>query len=102
MFLLPTDQQFRQDYVFLTPDTYFVDYVTIITPAANEIILDGAPVDLTGALPVPGSDFVFKHLELTQDGPQSLLGASPFGIIVYAYDDFVSYAFTGGINLTKF
>ncbi len=102
MFLMPTDVQFRQDYVFLTPDTYFVDYVTIITPANNEIVLNDGPVDLTGALPVPGSDFVYKHLELTQDGPQSLLGASAFGIIVYAYDDFVSYAFTGGINLTKF
>ena len=102
MFLLPTDQQFRRDYVFLTPDTYFVDYVTVITEATNEIILNDAPLDLTGALPIPNSNFVYKHIELTQDGTQNLLGASPFGIIVYAYDDFVSYAFTGGINLTKF
>jgi hypothetical protein len=102
MFLMPTDQQFRQDYVFLTPDTYFMDFVTIITPPGNEIILNEGPLDLGMALPVPGSDFVYTHVELTRDGPQKLLGAMPFGIIVYAYDDFVSYAFTGGINLTKF
>jgi hypothetical protein len=102
MFLMPTDQQFRQDYVFLTPDTYFVDFVTVITPPGNEILLNDGPVDLGMALPVPGSDFVYTHIELTRDGPQKLLGAMPFGIIVYAYDDFVSYAFTGGINLTKF
>ena len=98
----PSDQQFRSDYVFLTPDTYFVDYVTVITQPSNEILLNDAPLSLDGAIPVGGSDFVYKHVELNRDGPQNLVGAQPFGIIVYAYDDFVSYAFTGGINLMKF
>lgn len=102
LFLQPADQQFRADYVFLTPDTYFVDYVTVITQPDNQIILNDAPLALDGATPVGGSEFVFKHVELNQDGPQKLSGARPFGIIVYAYDDFVSYAFTGGINLMKF
>ena len=71
MFLLPTDQQFRRDYVFLTPDTYFVDYVTVITEATNEIILNDAPLDLTGALPIPNSNFVYKHISLPKMEPRT-------------------------------
>ena len=36
LFLQPSDQQFRSDYVFLTPDTYFVDYVTVITAGQRD------------------------------------------------------------------
>ncbi len=100
IFLLAPDEQFRRDYTFLTPDTYFTDYVTIITPPANELVLDGNPLSLDDAVPIGGSLMQFKHIEIT-DGPHQLQGRAPFGIIVYAYDDFVSYAFTGGLNLTK-
>ncbi|MEE2755753.1 MAG: IgGFc-binding protein, partial [Myxococcota bacterium] len=100
IFLVPPDQQYRRDYTFLAPDTYFRDYVTVVTTPGNEIQLDGQLVSLNDALPVGGSNFVFKHVALT-DGPHQMTARSPFGIVVYAYDDFVSYAFTGGLNLTK-
>ena len=86
--------------VFDTGDA-FVDYVTPITPADNNIMHNGGPLNPEGAQAIQGSSFVFKHIELPVDGPQSLIGSQPFGIIVYAYDDFVSYAFTGGVNLTN-
>lgn len=100
IFLLPPDSQYRDDYVFLTPDTYANDFVTVVADAAATITLDGAPVNLADATPVPGAARVFKHLPLS-DGPHRLVGDSPFGILVFAFDDFVSYAFTGGLNLVK-
>lgn len=100
IFLLPPARQYRRDYTFLTPGTYFSDYVTVITPPNNDLVLDGVPVDLADAERIPGSGVAYKHLSL-QDGAHTLVGRAAFGIVVYAYDDYVSYAFTGGLNLSK-
>ncbi|MEE2789724.1 MAG: IgGFc-binding protein [Myxococcota bacterium] len=102
LFLVPPDRQFRRDYVFMTPDTYYSDFVTVITPANNQIELDGMPLNLAGAQTVAGSDaYVYIHVPLANDGAHTITGTLPFGITVYAYDDFVSYAYTGGLNLSK-
>jgi len=100
IFLVPPDRQFRRDYTFLTPATYFSDYVTVVTPVGNELLLDGEMVDLAAAAPVAGGAYVFRHIEI-EPGAHTIQGRAPFGIVVYAYDDYVSYAFTGGLNLTK-
>ncbi len=101
IFLVPPARQYRNNYSFLTPETYFVDYVTVISSTSNQILLDGNPVDLSSATAISGSSQSFIHIPLAQDGPHRLEGTQPFGILVFAYDDFVSYAFTGGLNLTK-
>ena len=44
--------------------------------------------------------FVRAHIPLTE-GPHQLEAQVPFGVVVYGYDDYVSYAYTGGLNLTK-
>jgi hypothetical protein len=38
------------------------------------------------------------------DGPHLIESGNglPFGIMVYAYDDYVSYAYPGGLDLTKY
>ncbi|MCA9539579.1 MAG: IgGFc-binding protein, partial [Myxococcales bacterium] len=100
MFIVPPDRQYRRSYGFLTPDTYFSDYVTVTYLPGNELLLDGQPIDLADGIQVPGSNYFYKHVPV-DDGPHLIEGRSLFGIMVYAYDDFVSYAFTGGLNLTK-
>jgi hypothetical protein len=100
IFLVPPERQYRQSYDFLTPTTYFVDYLTVVVPAGGTIELDGEAVDLTGAIPVPGTNKVYAHLEI-DDGAHTVSGDRAFGILVYAFDDWVSYAFTGGLNLNK-
>ena len=100
LFLVAPDRQHRADYVFLTPNTYAVDYVTLVAPPGTTLNLDGAELDLAQAHPIPGRDRVVLHVPLI-DGVHRLTGSHPFGIVVYAYDDFVSYAFTGGLNLEK-
>ena len=100
IFLVPPEYQFRRDYAFLTPTTYFVDLLTVVAPQGTALVLDGQPIDLAGAIAIPGSNQVYTHIELA-DGPHRISGDQPFGILVYAYDDWVSYAFTGGQNLIK-
>ena len=100
IFLLPPDQQYRDDYAFLVPGTYENDWLTVIADADTVLTLDGRPVDLAGATGVPGTPRIYKHITLT-DGGHRIHGDKPFGILVYAFDDYVSYAFTGGLNLEK-
>ncbi len=41
---VPPTEQFRQDYVFLTPSLYAFDFVVVTGPATAEILLDGVDV----------------------------------------------------------
>lgn len=100
IFLLPPEYQYRRDYAFLTPTTYFVDYLTVVAPPDATLTLDGQPLDMNNSILVPGSTQVYKHFEVS-DGPHRIEGDQPFGILVYAYDDYVSYAYTGGQNIIK-
>lgn len=99
-FLIAPDRQLRNDYPFYVPNTYARSVVTITGPADAEITLDGAPLDLADATPIPGTGHVFAHFELAP-GSHRLQGLRTFGIVVYGYDDFVAYAFSGGLNLEK-
>ena len=100
IFLLPPARQFRQDYAFLAPGTYAKDYVALTFQDGIEIQLDGQPVDLSTATQITNSTYKVHYIEL-EDGAHQLAGTGPFGIMVFAFDDFVSYAFTGGLNLIK-
>jgi hypothetical protein len=42
--LLPPVEQFRKEYLFLTPDKYAFDFIAVATPAGNKITLDGRPL----------------------------------------------------------
>ncbi len=100
IFLPPPERQLRFTYTFLAPGTYESDYVTIVAPLGAQITLDDAPLDLSGASAVQGEDWIYAHV-LLEDGPHFMAGDLRFGIVVYAYDDWVSYAFTGGLDLLK-
>lgn len=100
IFLVPPERQYRNDYAFLAPTTYFNDYLTVVTTATATVTLDGATIDMSDATAIAGSTHVFKHIVI-EDGPHSLQSSAPAGILVFAFDDFVSYAFTGGLNLIK-
>jgi hypothetical protein len=100
MFLAPPVRQYRDDYEFLTPSTYALNYVTLVAPPGATLTLDGAALSLDGGVAVPGDTHLIHHVALRR-GAHHLTGSAPFGILLYAYDDFVSYAFTGGLDLRK-
>jgi hypothetical protein len=100
LFLEPPVRQYRTDYAFLTPSTYARNFATLVVDPNTALTLDGVDVPLDGALPVPGDRRLYLHLGLRR-GAHRIVGTRPFGIVLYAYDDFVSYAFTGGLDLRK-
>lgn len=99
-YLVAPNRQFRNDYPFYVPDTYARSAVTITAFADAGIELDGEPVDFSDAEPVQGGQRVFVHVPLGP-GSHRLRGNRTFGIVVYGYDDFVAFAFSGGLNLEK-
>ncbi len=101
-FLVPPEEQYRTSYTFLTPKTYFQNYVTVTMQPGFGVELNGEMVRLEDhdfeALEEEG--LVRAHIPL-EEGPHTISSLVPFGIVVYGYDDYVSYAYTGGLNLTK-
>lgn len=99
-FLAAPVRQYRADYAFLTPNSYYSDFVTISFNEGTQITLDGEILDTSAAQTVQGGQTQYLHVPL-EDGAHQIRGTTAIGITIFAFDDFVSYAFTGGLNLTK-
>jgi hypothetical protein len=124
---VPPIDQYRSDYVFLTPLYYGFDFVTIVAPRDAGIQLDGAPLD-PNACTVSAADGVVRmptdepapwlvyHCQLSfpdviglpnirvedgtqHDGYHTLQSTQPVSLMVSGFDRFVSYAYAGGLNL---
>src|SRR5690554_217732 len=100
-FLLPPAvQQFRQDYVFLVPDQYAMNFVTLIAPTGVDIELDGNTIAASTFTPVGGnSSWSHRLVESLSGGVHHATAAQPFGVVVHGMDNYISYAFSGGIIL---
>jgi hypothetical protein len=51
--IIPPTEQYRSDYVFLTPDKYAFDFVVIVAEPASEVLLDGRDVRGLGCEQAP-------------------------------------------------
>ncbi len=126
---VPPVRQFRQEYVFLTPDKYAFDFVTLTAPAGADVRLDGESViGREGCFSSPGDgiarepgdpepNYIIHRCQLSfpdidsvggrvdiksgdqDDGVHTVISNQPVGIVVYGFDAFVSYAYAGGLNL---
>lgn len=99
----PAVAQFQTEYVFLTPEAYAANYVTIIRPVGSTTELDGSAVDdgqfqAVGA--AEGSAYEHASISLTA-GAHKVVGTQPFGILSIGYDATVSYGYAGGSGVEK-
>lgn len=125
--LLPPIEQYRDNYLILVPDKYAFDYLLLTAPADADIRLDDQPIDdfsfctrraIPDAVPVQNETIDFSTITcalsdptvysgpptkidpgLQRDGVHWLRANKPFGLMVYGFDAFVSYAYAGGTNL---
>lgn len=124
---VPPTEQYRQEYVFLTPDLYAFDFITITAPREANVLLDNAPLDPARCTTSPADgierrpgdpppDEVIHRCQFSfpdviglpnvrvedgeqDDGVHTVVADQPVGIVVYGFDAFVSYAYAGGLNL---
>ena len=102
MILSVPETQFIESYIFLTPDAYEKDYLNVIAPDdAGFVELDGAPLDLATFQAIGVSGFGVYRTELF-DGIHRIRSDRPIGIMVYGYDDDVSYGYPGGTGMSDF
>jgi hypothetical protein len=112
---VPPVEQWRNEYVLLTPDKYAFDFLVMTAPTGSSIYLDGLPVDgkvcEEGRMPgfvvyrcqlsFPTIDPFKTGREAITDGRQNdgvhrVVADYPLSILVYGFDAFVSYAYAGG------
>ena len=98
MLLDVATSQYLDEYVFLVPDKYALNYITIIAPAATEVKLDGSALGAVAFVAVPESTWQVARLAIGA-GTHVLAADKKVGLFVYGYDDDVSYGYPGGAGL---
>lgn len=131
LLLVPPFEQARDQYVFLTPDKYAFDYVTIVAPRGAIVYLDNqlvtpatctltpgdgltaetrgaeaAPVDvfecqLSFATIDPSTDPATVLPGLQNDGVHQVIADVPVLVFLSGFDAFVSYAYAAGTDLRE-
>ncbi len=102
MFLVPPEDQYRISYTFLVPPTYHSNYITVVIPPGFDVVLNDEAVDPMehDYEMTQNGTMLMSHIEV-DPGPHYIRASIPFGLIVYAFDNYVSYSYTGGLDLTK-
>ena len=91
-------EQYRSDYVFLAPDQYEFDYITVIAPEGTTVTLDDEPLADDAFAPFGSGSYVRAKLPVA-DGVHHLTATEPVGLFVYGYDEYVSYGYPAGLDL---
>ncbi len=124
---VPPAEQFRSDYVLLTPDKYAFDFLVLTAPTPAKLYLDGRLLDdaaceihdTDGKTPnlrgAPHGAYLAYRCQLSfpavdpatgaltsgrqNDGVHHVQADFPVGVEVYGFDAYVSYAYAGGTDL---
>jgi hypothetical protein len=102
MTVLVPAEQFRKDYIFVTPSSYNPttngqSYVLVIRPPNAALTLDGNALSATWQS-VGGREVAIVPVE---GGTHTMTGTEAFGMIAYGLGSFTSYAYPAGLNLNK-
>ena len=91
-------EQFRNDYVFLVPTKYAFNYINVIAPAGATVTLDGTTIPAGQFQPIASGTFVATAMAVTE-GVHRLSAPEKINVVVYGWDQYVSYGYAGGMNV---
>jgi hypothetical protein len=101
--VFPPVEQYRTEYVFLTPGSWIENWVVIAAEVGTSVTIDGAQPGGCVVAPAGSLDglaYEARRCPLAE-GAHSLTGDKPFGIIAYGYGAAGSYAFAGGADVKR-
>lgn len=102
MILFPPLEQYRDNYIVLTPETFATNYVVVSAPEGANFTVDGAaPSCATEPAGSVGGTTFTTHTCLVGGGVHSINSDVPVGVMVYGYHNVGSYGYAGGSNLTR-
>ena len=90
--------QYLDDYLFLVPDKYEINYINVVIMAGSTAKLDGSPIAPGSFSAIPGTLWSAARLPIPA-GTHRLQLSQKGGLVVYGYDDDVSYGYPGGAGL---
>ncbi|MEC8024980.1 MAG: IgGFc-binding protein [Myxococcota bacterium] len=94
--IVPPVQQYRSEYVVLTPPSFSEDFINIVGPADAQVMLDGQELYLTE--PFGTGNYMLARVPVS-DGVHTISSTGPCAVSVYGWSNYVSYAYPGGLNL---
>lgn len=94
--LVPPREQLRYEQMFLTPQFYDFDFIVVVAPAGTFLELDGQVLNPVWVA-IPGG-WAKTSIDVA-DGPHRLRATQPTAVTVMGYSQYVSYAYSGGLNL---
>ena len=98
LILAAPEEEYRDNYIFLTPSAYAFDYISLIAPSGAVVSLDNVGLDGSAFTPISGTDYYVARLPVS-DGIHEIAASAPVSVVVYGYDDDVSYGYLGGLGL---
>jgi hypothetical protein len=93
-------EQFREQYVFLTPTNYLDDYINIVAQSGTQVTLDNTVIGASYFSSIGDGTYQVARLKVG-DGVHSLDASAPVGVVVYGYDDDVAYGYPAGLSLSN-
>ena len=90
--------RYLKEYVFLVPGNYKKNYINIITPLANNVIIDGLPIANSQFASFGTGQYQVARLPVVS-GSHRLTATKPVGVVVYGWDKDVSYGYPGGLKV---
>lgn len=90
------DEQWRNSYAFIAPDSYLDNFVNVIAPAGAPIKIDGDVIE--NWRPIEGTTLATARVSV-RSGQHHMTGPALFGITVYGYAPYTSYMVPGGLDL---
>ncbi len=91
-------EQWRDNYPVLTPDNYRENYLTVMKPLNQPVLLDGTQIPQADFHKVGGTEYEVAHVEV-QSGVHRVTAAVPFGLVSIGYDSAVSYGLPAGMDI---
>lgn len=90
-------EQYRTDYIVFVPSGFAKNYLNISAPDGAGVTVDGrAPT--TAAAQIPGTPWQVYQVAVGP-GVHHVEATQPVGLTVHGYDQYVSYAYPGGLSL---
>lgn len=90
--------QYLDKYLFLVPDKYKFNYINILAPQGAVSTIDGIGIAPQAFVSVPGTGWMVARM-LIAAGTHRLETSQKAGLLVYGYDDDVSYGYPGGAGM---
>ncbi len=90
--------QYLSDYLFLVPDKYAINFITVVAVTGTGATLDKNPIAPGSWTAIAGTNWSVVRMPIAS-GAHRLLAEKGAGLTVYGYDLYVSYGYPGGAGL---